>query len=241
MKRRALVTGGSGGIGRAICLKLAEAGFNICINYHNSLERAERVKEVVIKLGQKAITLKADVSKSSEVEEMVRGAADALGGIEVLVNNAGVLTPRAVTEDLSEAEWDRMLGVNLKGAFLCSRFAIPYLKKANQASIVNISSIAGKMGGVVGVHYAASKAGLIGFTMALASELAPYNITCNAIAPGPVDTELIDADLKEKLRRLTPLNRIARPEEIASCVLFLTENRYITGETIDVNGGRYMD
>jgi 3-oxoacyl-[acyl-carrier protein] reductase len=241
MGKCAVVTGGSGGIGEAISLKLAEAGFDICINYHNTPERAERVKKEVERIGRRAITFKADVSRSPEVKEMVKGATDAFGGIEVLVNNAGILSQQTVTEDLSEKEWDRMLAVNLKGPFLCSRFAIPYLKKAHRASIVNISSIAGKMGGVVGVHYAASKAGLIGFTMALASELAPYNITCNAVAPGPVDTALIDASLKEKLKGLTPLNRIAKPEEIAFSVLFLIENRYITGETIDVNGGRYMD
>ncbi len=237
----AIVTGGSGGIGEAISLRLAEAGFDVCINYHNSPERAERVKKGVEGLGRRAITFRADVSKFSEVGEMVQETADAFDGIDVLVNNAGILSQQTVTEDLDEAEWDRVLAVNLKGPFLCARFAIPYLKKAHQASIVNISSIAGKMGGVVGVHYAASKAGLIGLTMALASELAPYDITCNAVAPGPVDTALIDAQLKERLKGLTPLKRIARPEEIASSVLFLIENRYITGETIDVNGGRYMD
>lgn len=241
MKGCAIVTGGSGGIGEAISQKLAQAGFDICINYHNSPERAERRKKRIEDMGRRAITFRADVSQSSEVEEMIKGAAEVFGGIEVLVNNAGILSQQTVTEDLSEDEWDRMLTINLKGPFLCSRLAIPYLKKANQASIVNISSIAGKMGGVVGVHYAASKAGLIGFTMALASELAPYKITCNAVAPGPVDTGLIDAQLKEKLMGLTPLKRIAKPEEVASTVLFLVENRYITGETIDVNGGRYMD
>jgi len=241
MRRCAIVTGGSGGIGEAISLRLAMAGYDICINYHSSPQRAEGVKRRVEELGRRAITFQADVSQPSQVEEMVQRVVDTLGGIDVLVNNAGILSRQMVTEDLEEREWDRVLAVNLKGAFLCSRSAIPHLKKAPQASIVNISSIAGKMGGVVGVHYAASKAGLIGLTMALASELAPYKITCNAVAPGPVDTELIDDQLKERLRGLTPLNRIARPEEIASSVLFLIENRYITGETIDVNGGRYMD
>ncbi len=241
MRGCALVTGGSRGIGAAISLRLAAAGYDICINYHHSRDGAEEVRRGVEGFGRRAMIFQADVSQPLQVKEMVEKVVDFFGGIEVVVNNAGILSRRTLTEELDEGEWDRMLAVNLKGAFLVAHFAIPYLKEARQASIVNISSIAGKMGGVVGVHYAASKAGLIGLTMALASELAPYAITCNAVAPGPVDTELIDPNLKEKLKGLCPLKRIARPEEIAACVLFLIENRYITGEVIDVNGGRYMD
>ena len=162
-------------------------------------------------------------------------------GIDVLVNNAGILPNPRKIEEISDQEWERIIGINLKGAFYCSRAVVPYMKKQRSGNIVNISSVAGKEGGTVGAHYAASKAGMIGLTKALAKELAQYNIRVNAVAPGPVDTEFLPEDLKAKLSKLSLLGRIAKPEEVAHAVLFLIENEHITGETINVNGGRYMD
>jgi len=175
-----------------------------------------------------------------EVEAMVETVVRELGGVDILVNNAGVLTIRRSILDVSEEDWERVININLKGVFNCCKAVVKYMI-GKGGKIVNISSIAGKMGGTVGVHYAASKAGVIGLTMALASELAPYGITVNAVAPGAVDTEFIPEELKEELAKRVPLGRIAHPEEVSSTVVFLLENDHITGETINVNGGRYMD
>jgi 3-oxoacyl-[acyl-carrier protein] reductase len=235
--RVALVTGAGRGIGRAIALALAEKGANVAINYAHSRKEAEEVAELCRSHGVDAITVKADVSNRREVRRMVEEVVGHFGGIDILVNNAGILGKALRPMEVTDDEWDAVLGVNLKGAFIVTQEVLRYMKRGK---IVNIASIAGKDGGTVGPHYAASKGGLIALTFNLARHLAP-DILVNAVAPGPVDTELITPEIKERLRSLSLTGQIARPEEIAHAVIFLLENDHITGEVIDVNGGRLMD
>ncbi|NJE75732.1 3-oxoacyl-ACP reductase FabG [Thermococcus sp. ES12] len=235
--KAALVTGAGRGIGRAIALALAEKRANVAINYAHSRKEAEEVAKLCRSHGVDAITVKADVSNRHEVRRMVEEVVGHFGGIDILVNNAGILGKALRPMEVTDEEWDVVLGVNLKGAFIVTQEVLRYMKRGK---IVNIASIAGKDGGTVGPHYAASKGGLIALTFNLARHLAP-DILVNAVAPGPVDTELITPEIKERLRPLSLTGEIARPEEIAHAVIFLLENDHITGEVIDVNGGRLMD
>lgn len=237
--KNAIVTGGSRGIGRAIALELAKRGANVGINYVSNESKAKETLKEIEKFGVKGTLLKGDVSKSEDVKNFVKKFVDEFKEVHILINNSGILSKNVKFLDVSEEEWDRLIDVNLKGVFLVTKEVLPFMPDGGK--IVNMSSIAGKMGGTVGAHYAASKAGVIGLTFALASELAGRKITVNAIAPGPVDTELITDEIKEKLSRVTPLGRIATPEEIAKTAIFLIENDFVDGEVIDVNGARYMD
>lgn len=237
--KNALVTGGARGIGRAAVLALARKGANVGINYVNNHDAAVETRELARKFGVDAEIFRADVANYTDVKRMVDEFVKKFQGIDILVNNAGVFPKNFKLSEISEDEWDWLLNINLKGAFLVSKEVLKYMPDGGK--IVNISSIAGKMGGVAGPHYAASKAGLIGLTFALASEFSSKNIAVNAVAPGPVDTEMIPDDIKERLAQITPLGRIATPGEIAHTVIFLIENDYITGEVVDINGGRYMD
>jgi len=237
--KNALVTGGARGIGRAVVLALAQKGANVGINYVNNQQAVLETHQIASKYSVRAEIFRADVANYDDVKRMVSEFVKKFGRIDILVNNAGVFPRNFRLAEISEDEWDWLININLKGAFLVSKEALKYMPGGGK--IINISSIAGKMGGVAGPHYAASKAGLIGLTFALASEFAFKNIAVNAVAPGPVDTEMIPDDIKEKLAQITPLGRIATPEEIAHTVIFLIENDYITGEVVDINGGRYMD
>ncbi len=237
--KNAIVTGGSRGIGRAIALELAKRGANVGINYVTNETKARETLSEIEKFGVKGILLKGDVSKIGDVKNFVKKFVDEFKRIDILINNAGILSKNINFLDVSEEEWDRIIDVNLKGTFLVTKEALPFIPDGGK--IINMSSIAGKMGGTVGAHYAASKSGVIGLTFALASELAKRKITVNAIAPGPVDTELITEEIKERLSKVTPLGRIATPEEIAKAAIFLIENDFVDGEVIDVNGARYMD
>ena len=237
--KNALVTGGSRGIGRAISLALGRKGANVAVNFVGNEAAAEEVVRQLQGIGVRAIKVKADVSNFEQVQVMVALVKEKLGGIDILVNNAGITGDHTAIEEIGLEEWHWLMEVNLAGTFYCIKAAIPELKK-NRGKIVNISSIAGKMGGTLGAHYAASKAGMIGMTFALASELAPL-VTVNAVAPGPVNTDLISDEVKERLSKLSPMGRIATPEEIAHSVICLLENDFITGEVLNINGGRYMD
>ncbi|EHR77607.1 3-oxoacyl-ACP reductase [Thermococcus litoralis DSM 5473] len=233
----ALVTGASRGIGRAIAVALAKKGCNVIINYAKDEENAKKTEEMCRAYGVETLVVRADVSNREEVREMVEKAIQKFGRIDILINNAGILGKTINPIEISDEEWDKVLGVNLKGAFIVTQEVLKYMKKGK---IVNIASIAGKDGGTVGTHYAASKGGLIALTFNLARHLAP-NILVNAVAPGPVATDMINEEMRERLRKLSLTGEIAKPEDIAHAVIFLLENDHITGEVVDVNGGRLMD
>ena len=241
----ALVTGAQQGIGRAIAVALARDGADVGVNFLDDANRAERVADEIRGLGRRALAVQADVAQAASVEAMVAAVVDALGPPEVLVNNAGVF-PRASFLELQEREWDHVLGVNLKGSFLCAQAVARALVAAGRpGAIVNISSSAVR-GDARGVHYSASKAGVVGLTRAMALALAPHRIRVNAIAPGLTDTQQprygnTEEQLADRAREI-PLGRMAQPEEIARVAVFLatSEACWITGELIHVNGGFYM-
>lgn len=240
----ALVTGSSRGIGKAIALRLAKEGADIAVNYIKNKDLAERVVAEARSYGVRAKAYRADVSDYSQVERMVKQVVEDFGTIHILVNNAGIIPQHFSIFDIPLEEWNRIIAVNLTGVFNCIKAAVPFMIKNGEGKIINISSVAGKMGGTVGPHYAASKAGIIGLTFSLAQELLKYNITVNAIAPGPIETEMIRG-LPEERRKVilsrVPMGRFGRPEEVAEAVVFLIKCDYVTGEVIDVNGGYYMD
>lgn len=244
MNKIALVTGASRGIGAATALKLAQHGCDVVVNYLSRADAARVVVQQIESVGRRAIALQADVSDYAQVHRMIETTVRELGGLHILVNNAGYSSHGGI-EQLPLDEWRRMLAVTLDGAFYCTKLAVPYMRQAGWGRIVNLSSLRAMTGSAHGPHYAAAKAGLIGLTKSLALELAPYNITVNAVAPGYTDTEMNRKSLAEKgeqIRASIPLRRIATPEEIASVIAFLCseEASYITGETINVNGGIYM-
>jgi len=241
----ALVTGAQQGIGHAIAVALARDGADVGVNFLDDAERAERVADEIRSLGRRALAVQADVAQAASVEAMVAAVVDALGPPDVLVNNAGIF-PRASFLELQEREWDHVLGVNLKGSFLCAQAVARALVAGERpGAIVNISSSAVR-GDARGVHYSASKAGVVGLTRAMALALAPHRIRVNAIAPGLTDNQQArcgktDDQLAVRAREI-PLGRMAQPEEIARVAVFLatSEACWITGELIHVNGGFYM-
>jgi len=241
----ALVTGAQQGIGRAIAVALARDGADVGVNFLDDTSAAEGVAGEIRGLGRRAVTVQGDVSRAASVESMVKTVVDALGPPDVLVNNAGVF-PRAAFLELPEREWDHVLGINLKGSFLCAQAVARALVAAGRpGAIVNISSSAVR-GDPRGVHYSSSKAGVVGLTRAMALALAPHRIRVNAIAPGLTDTAQprygnTEEQIAERAREI-PLGRIAQPEEIAKVAVFLAsaESGWVTGELIHVNGGFYM-
>ena len=234
--RVALVTGASRGIGRAIALALGRAGADVAVNCRTHAGRAEEVAVALRALGRRAVVVAADVSMREAVEDMVVRIGRELGPVDVLINNAGVATVRGL-EDLDEAEFDRAIAVNLKAAFLCTQAVLPAMRALRRGRIVNISSAAARGPGVVGVHYNAAKAGLEGLTRGYAARLATDGITVNAVAPGPIDTDMAGPLMQTDVFRRVPVGRLGSPEEVAQAVLMVIANPYITGQTIGVNGG----
>ena len=243
--KRALVTGAQQGIGRAVALALADAGADVAINWLDDRAAAEAVAGEVRAKGRKACLVQGSVGSFTEVARIVAEAHATLGGIDVLVNNAGVF-PRSPFLELAEAEWDQVLGVNLKGSFLVAQAAArTMVKDGRKGAIVNLASSAVR-GHPLGVHYSASKAGIIGMTRAMALALAPHGIRVNAIAPGITDTaqpryQYSEAEMQEQ-SRLVPLGAMAKSSDIADIILFLASDasRFITGEVVHANGGLYM-
>lgn len=235
--KTALVTGSSRGIGRAIALQLARDGMNIVVNYSKDKKGAEETVNEIKKLDKDAISVVADVSQPNQVKALIKAAASKFGGIDVLVNNAGINNKIGI-EELEVDEWKKVMDVNINGAFYCSKEALPHLKQS-KGCIINISSMAAFKGSMKNAHYGTSKAALVGLTKSLAKELAKFDVRVNAVAPGYVMTDLMkDRNLKD-LAKNVPLGRLAKPEEIANVVSFLASEKasYITGETICVNGG----
>ena len=241
----AIVTGGAQGIGKVICCTLAKEGAHVVVCDVNE-KTAQATAEEIKGKNLNAITVKADVSCANEVNLMVKDVLDKLGRIDILVNNAGIcfLTP---LEEITEEEWDRVMDVNLKGTFLCSQAVLRVMMTQKSGKIVNIASIAGKVGGILtGAHYSASKAGVICLTKSLALRLAPYGINVNAVAPGPITSQMTDSfppDKKVKLVQSIPLGGFGEPQDVANAILFLVSDKakYITGEIVDINGGLLMD
>jgi len=243
--KSALVTGGSRGIGKACCELLARAGARVAVNYRVERPWAELLVRSIEEQGGKAFALAADVAVREEAEMMVEETVDRFGGLDILVNNAGIWKGSPI-EEMSDGEWNEMLGVNLSGTFHMIRAAVPHMKAAGSGRIINVSSTAGQRGEPFHAHYAASKSAIIGLTKSLAAELAPHGILTNCVAPGWVDTDMTEATLesdeREAVLATIPLNRVASPEEIAGAVLFLASDlaSFVNGEILNVNGGAVL-
>jgi len=236
--RIALVTGASRGIGRAIAVALAHTGADVAVNYHNSESAAQDVCAQIREVGRRAILVQGNVARASDVAQMVEQIHLELGPITILVNNAGIGLART-SEEITEQDWDEMLAINLKAPFLVTQAVLPDMRAARWGRIIGLSSVAAQMGGVVGPHYAASKAGIIGLMHYYSANLAKEGITANAIAPGPISTDMAAA-LPQLRPELMPVGRFGTAEEVAEVALMLACNGYITGQTININGGRYL-
>lgn len=241
--KKALVTGASRGIGRAVALKLAREGADVIVTA-TSLERAKKTADEISLLGRKAIPFKVDVGVTSEVEALFQMVTSEFGSLDILVNNAGI-TRDGLLMRMKDEEWDAVIDINLKGTFACTREAIKMMAKAKSGRIVNISSVVGEMGNAGQANYCASKAGLIGFTKAVAREYAKRNITVNAVAPGFIETDMtgvLSESVRDELLKQIPVNRFGTPDDIANAVFFLVSDMgsYVTGQVLSVNGGMYM-
>jgi 3-oxoacyl-[acyl-carrier protein] reductase len=233
--RTALVTGASRGIGAAIALALAEAGANVAINYRDRTAEAASVAAAVKAMGPKAITVAADVSYTKSVAAMVQQTQQQLGPIDILINNAGIAMIRGL-DDLTEADFDTTIAVNLKSVFLCTQAVLPHMRAQHWGRIVNISSGAARGAGGVGVHYNASKAGLEGLTRGYAARLVKEGITVNAVAPSLIETDMVRSGVASSPARI-PLGRFGTSEEVAAVVMMLINNEYMTGQTVALSGG----
>ena len=242
--RCALVTGASRGIGRAIALRLAAEGAAVALNFAGNVAAAEAVRKEIESAGGKAILVPADVADETAATEMVEKTAEAFGAIDILVNNAGI-TRDGLLLRMKEEDWDAVLNTNLKGVFHCSKAAAKFMMKKRYGRIVNLASVVGLVGNSCQANYAAAKAGVIGFTKALAKELAGRGITANAIAPGFIRSDMTDVlpdKVKETMLAGIPLGRAGEPEDVAKAALFLASDQaaYITGQVLTVDGGMVM-
>lgn len=241
MERTALVTGAGRGIGRAIAIALAENGMNVVVNYNGSADKAEETAEIIRGMGVKAVTYKCNVADFDECKKMIDDVIVEFGRIDVLVNNAGITRDNLLMK-MSEDDFDSVIGINLKGAFNTTKHVSKYLLKQKSGKIINISSVSGILGNPGQANYSASKAGVIGLTKSTARELASRGITCNAIAPGFIETDMTSAmneQVIEKSVEMIPLKRIGKAEEIAHMAAFLASEKadYITGQVFAVDGG----
>jgi 3-oxoacyl-[acyl-carrier protein] reductase len=234
----ALVTGGSRGIGAAVAVALAEAGADVAVNYRLRSAEAENVCAGIGKLGRHALAIQADVSQSGEVKKMVAQIERELGAVNILVNNAG-MARQIKLEDIAEADWEEHINVNLKSAFLVTQAVLPQMRAQRWGRIINISSTAAQTGGLVGPHYAASKAGMLGLTHSYAALLAKEGITANTVCLALVETDMLRANPRAT-SSVIPIGRFGNVNEVASVVLMLAENAYMTGQTVNPNGGWYF-
>lgn len=240
----ALVTGGSRGIGRAICLQLAELGAHVYINYVSRSEAAEETKAMIVQQGGKCTILGFDISNGEQVQESIKQIIAESGSLDILVNNAGI-TRDGLIARMKEGDWDAVLETNLKGTFLCAKAASKTMMKKRWGRIINITSVIGFSGNAGQANYAAAKSGLVGLSKSLAREYASRGITVNCVAPGYIETDMTDGlseAVQEKIKSEIPMATLGSVEDVAAAVAFLAgENaRYITGQTIHVNGGMYM-
>ncbi|SHJ69893.1 3-oxoacyl-[acyl-carrier-protein] reductase [Caminicella sporogenes DSM 14501] len=242
--KTAIVTGGSRGIGKAIALKLAEKGADIVVNYTSNFEKAQEVVEKIKSMGRKAIAIKADVSNPDDVANLVKEVSKNFESIDILVNNAGI-TRDGLLIRMKDEDWDKVININLKGTYLCTKLVGKKMMKQRSGKIINVASVVGIIGNAGQANYSASKAGVIGFTKSAAKELAARGITVNAVAPGFIETEMTDklpADVIENYKKNIPIARFGKPEDVANVVAFLAseEANYITGQVINVDGGMVM-
>ena len=242
----ALVTGSSRGVGRAIALAYAREGASVVINYTANQAAGEEVIAAIKEMGEKAVLVKADVSKAADAEALVQKGIDEFGGIDILVNNAGLSRP-AMLLKMTEDQWDQVVDIHLKGAFLCTQFAARHMKEQNKGKIINVTSVAGIVGTVGQINYSAAKGGLLSFTKSAARELARYNVCVNVICLGIVATDMTekirtDEKLKEIYMNRILLKRFAEPDDISPAFVFLSsdESDYITGQLLCVDGGYGM-
>lgn len=242
--KNAIVTGGSRGIGTAICLDLAANGANVALNFRKSSSEAQHVVDEIRRMGRKALAVQADVSSFEDAQRMVRQVIEEFGSLEILVNNAGINWDGVIWK-MTEEQWDAVINIDLKGTFNYCRAVVPIFREQKYGKIVNITSINGMRGKFGQTNYSAAKAGVIGFTKALAKELGRSNVNVNAVAPGFILTEMYETvpeEVKQQALAEIALGRAGKPEEVAWVVSFLCseKSRHITGECVQVSGGQYI-
>ncbi|SHJ95702.1 3-oxoacyl-[acyl-carrier-protein] reductase [Paramaledivibacter caminithermalis] len=242
--KTAIITGGSRGIGKAIAIKLAEKGANIVVNYTSNSNKAEEVVEEIKKMGREALAIKADVSNSEDVKNLVKEVEKNFSSIDILINNAGI-TRDTLLIRMKDDDWDKVMDVNLKGTFLCTKLVGKKMMKQRSGKIVNITSVVGIIGNAGQTNYSASKAGVIGFTKSSAKELASRGVNVNAVAPGFIETDMTEKLSEEVVKNYSksiPLGKMGKPEDVANVVAFLCseESDYLTGQVINVDGGMVM-